>query len=56
VADELKALERENRELRQANEIWRKAAAYFAMGEGNAALLQAIPKRSTARFANDRVY
>ncbi len=29
----LKALERENRELRQANEILRKASAYFAMAE-----------------------
>ena len=27
------ALERENRELRQANEILRKASAYFAMAE-----------------------
>ena len=26
----IKALERENRELRQANEILRKASAYFA--------------------------
>jgi transposase-like protein len=26
-------LERENRELRQANEILRKASAYFAMAE-----------------------
>jgi transposase len=33
VADRLKALERENRELRQANEILRKASAYFAMAE-----------------------
>ncbi len=31
--DRLKALERENRELRQANEILRKASAYFAMAE-----------------------
>ena len=31
VADRMKALERENRELRQANEILRKASAYFAM-------------------------
>lgn len=31
MADRLKALERENRELRQANEILRKASAYFAM-------------------------
>ena len=29
----LKALERENRELRQANEILRKASAYFARAE-----------------------
>jgi transposase len=29
----LKALEREVRELRQANEILRKASAYFAMAE-----------------------
>ena len=28
-ATKLKALERENRELRQANEILRKASAYF---------------------------
>jgi transposase len=36
TADErerLKALERENRELRQANEILRKASAYFAQAE-----------------------
>jgi transposase-like protein len=33
VAERLKALERENRELRQANEILRKASAYFAMAE-----------------------
>lgn len=33
VADRLKALERENRELKQANEILRKASAYFALAE-----------------------
>ena len=33
VADKLKALECENRELRQANEILRKASAYFAQAE-----------------------
>ena len=33
MADKLKALEREIRELRQANEILRKASAYFAMAE-----------------------
>jgi len=31
--DRLKALERENRELRQVNEILRKASAYFAQAE-----------------------
>src|SRR5262249_13224829 len=35
VAEKLKALERENRELRQANEILRKASAYFAQAELN---------------------
>lgn len=33
TAARLKALERENRELRQANEILRKASAYFAQAE-----------------------
>ena len=33
MAAKLKALERENRELRQANEILRKASAYFALAE-----------------------
>jgi transposase len=33
VIAKLKALERENRELRQANEILRKASAYFAQAE-----------------------
>jgi len=33
AADRVKALERENRELRQANEILRKASAYFAQAE-----------------------
>lgn len=33
AADKLKALEREVRELRQANEILRKASAYFAQAE-----------------------
>jgi len=31
--ERLKQLERENRELRQANEILRKASAYFAQAE-----------------------
>jgi transposase len=33
MAEKLKALERENRELRQSNEILRKASAYFAQAE-----------------------
>ena len=33
MAAKMKALERENRELRQANEILRKASAYFAQAE-----------------------
>ena len=33
ITDKMKALERENRELRQANEILRKASAYFAQAE-----------------------
>ena len=32
-AERIKTLERENRELRQANEILRKASAYFAQAE-----------------------
>ncbi len=33
VAEKMTALERENPELRQANEILRKASAYFAVVE-----------------------
>ena len=33
VVERLKALERENRELKQANDILRKASAYFALAE-----------------------
>lgn len=33
MAERMKALEREIRELRQANEIPRKASAYFAQAE-----------------------
>ena len=31
--DRMKELERENRQLRQANEILKKASAYFAQAE-----------------------
>lgn len=44
TADKLKALERENHELRQANEILRKASAYLRR------------RSSTARSSDDRVY
>jgi len=33
MAEKMKALERENRELKQANDILRKASAYFAQAE-----------------------
>ena len=33
MAERMKTLERENRELRQASDILRKASAYFAMAE-----------------------
>jgi transposase len=33
MAEKMKALERENRELKQANEILREASAYFAQAE-----------------------
>lgn len=33
MADRLKVLERENRKLRQANEILRKVSVYFAQAE-----------------------
>ncbi len=33
--ERIKALERENRQLRQANEILRNASAYFALAELN---------------------
>ena len=33
ISDKMKALERENKELKRANEILRKASAYFAQAE-----------------------
>ncbi|MCA3396779.1 MAG: hypothetical protein INF85_14185, partial [Roseomonas sp.] len=47
MAEKLKALERENRELRQANEILHKAGANLAMIKGSAALLQHCPRCAT---------
>ena len=55
--DRIKALERENRQLRQANEILKKASAYFApaliAASGDC---RAAGRSSTARFGNDYVY
>ena len=53
----LKELERENRELRQANEILKKASAYFAHPPSDVNITcRAMGGSSTARSANDRVY
>jgi len=51
MAEKLKALERENRELRQANEILRMASAYFACAQRD------LPARSsTAGSSHDRFH
>jgi transposase len=53
----IKELERENRELRQANEILKKASAYFAMVRKAARhRFSDACSGSTARFANDCFY
>ncbi len=49
VADKMKALKRENRELRQANEILRKASAYFAP-------FYVSGRSLTARSNDDKIY
>ena len=56
MAERMKALERENRELRHANEILRKASACFAMLEGSAAPLQRCLRGSTAAPSDGRVH
>jgi transposase-like protein len=48
TADTLKALEREVRELRQANESLRKASAYFAQGEAAQAMRGMAENRTRA--------
>ena len=51
MAEKLKALERENRELRQAHEILRKGLDYFACAQ------RVSPRRSsTAGSSHDRFY
>ena len=52
VAAQLKALERENRELRQANEILRKPV--LSLPKGRARIL--LRRSSTARSSDDRVH
>jgi putative transposase len=47
MATSLKALELENRELRQANEILRKASAYFCPGGAR------LPTRAMIAFIDD---
>lgn len=56
--DRIKALERENRELRQANEILRKASAYFAppLGDCRAITCRAAGRNSTAHSGDDWLY
>jgi transposase-like protein len=58
MAEKMKALERENRELRQANEILRKASAYFAppLGDCMAITYRARGRSSTARSRGDRFH
>ncbi len=51
MAEKLKALERENRELRQANEILRKGLDYFACAQRNS-----LTWSSTAGSSLDRLY
>jgi transposase len=51
MAEKLKALERENRELRQANEILRKGLAYFAGAQRISPIWS-----STAGSSHDRLY
>lgn len=57
TAEKMKALERENRALKQANEILRKASAYFApaliAASGDC---RAVGRSSTARSRNDPVH
>jgi transposase len=51
MAEKLKALERENRELRQANDILRKGLDYFACAQ------RVSPTRSSTAGSNhDRFY
>jgi transposase len=57
MSEKVKALEREVRELRQANEILRKASAYFAPSRGlQANRCRATGRSSTARSRDDQLH
>jgi len=57
ITEKMKALERENRELKQANEILRKASAYFAPPLAHASMCcRAAGRSSTARSNDDPVH
>ena len=56
MADRMNALERENRELRQANDILRKASAYFAMGSSTAGRSNGGFHRRAPGCARGRAY
>jgi transposase-like protein len=53
TAQKMKALEREVRELKQANEILRKASAYFAPPLGDASIACRATGRSSTAHSND---
>ena len=52
-AEKIKALERENRELKQANEILRKASALTLSREPVAFWRSTLPRRSATAHSND---
>ena len=57
MIEKVKALERENRELKQANEILRKASAYFAPPLTHTSMCcRAAGRSSTARSRNDPLH
>ena len=53
MAEKMKALEREVRELKQANEILRKASAYFAPALTHASMCCRAAGRSSTAHSND---
>ncbi len=53
--ERLKQLERENRELKHANEILRKASAYFAQGRANAGALVGYYATNEKAYPHDSI-